>query len=268
MGKDFAVGLLHKLLKVVRGDLGNQGVDHGDDIHASLHIEVCHSLGDLGTEGQQLFHIVLVVVHVVEHFVATKVRSQGEGATNQAIEGDFIAKGLFDTTHHVQSHGDSARFLGGDGAVAGDGGFGLQRVGGHRGGRFFRPDQVTAQALCFDLQVEQNGQAVWTVEAHHFLEHIEALVRIGQDFCGGVALDGASVNASKWNPRCARGFLVVQGFQQNLFWCHLCVPPYILCFMVLLSMIFTKKSCYIYGFLVIYLGITKKIPGSLGYQVF
>ena len=78
---------------MIRRDLRDQWVDNGDDIHASIRVQVDHFERRLSGVGHQFLNIILLEDQVHEQLIAAQMGGQGERAADQAIEGSVITDG-------------------------------------------------------------------------------------------------------------------------------------------------------------------------------
>ncbi len=215
MVKKRGIRRCHILLKMRGGNLGNQRVNHRDDIHTRLDVIIRHAHADTVAESEQAGNLVLEIEHIGKEVVAAQMGSQRKRAANQAIKRGGAANGFLHAVHHVEHVGDPAGFLGGDGAVAGD--FGrllvaaVKRVLGDRRRAVVRPGQPAAQAFRLNLQVKNHRLAVRLVQAVDLHQGLKRLARVGQHLGRRISLQPACVYARKRHPRGAFGFLMAQG---------------------------------------------------------
>ena len=148
------------------------------------------------------------------------MRSQGEGAADQAVQGGGVAHFLFHAAHGVQHHGQTALFGGGQGAAAGNGHGVGQGMAGHAGRAVLSPHQITAQDFGLQLQVKHNRLTIGLVQTVHRQKRFHQRILIGQNLGGIGAGQETGVNAGEGNPRGAGGGFMAQGSKQKFLRSH------------------------------------------------
>ena len=144
------------------------------------------------------------------------MRSQGEGAADQAVQGDFVTHGGLQFLHSLQHDGDTAGVLLGDAAAAGNAliFIALQGMGGDRRRVVLGPHQLAAQDLSLQLQVKHNGHAVGAIQAGDFHQGLIQLLAVLQDLFCSVALQLTGMNTGEGHPGSTLGGLMAQRLEQ------------------------------------------------------
>ena len=218
--EDLGVGLDHVLVEIVRGDLGNQRIDQRDDVHAGLDVVVGHLHRGACAEREQLGDLVLEVVHVGEDLVAAQVGCERERTANQAVQRGRVADLFLHAAHDLEHVRDAAGFLGRDLAVARRLRrllvvLGLERVAGDRRRVVVCPSQIAAEALRFDLQVEDDRLTVGTVQLVDLEQRLDCRIGVGQELGCRVSLEVTCMDAAERHPRGTLDFLVLQRAEQK-----------------------------------------------------
>ena len=163
-------------------------------------------------------HIVRVLAHIAEEVGAAQVRSEGVGTAEQAVQSDLIADFLLDATGNVDHEGEAA-FVTTELLVGDDHVF-FQRMRTHAGRAVLFPLDAAAHDLGFELEVEEEKEAVGAVELVDFEQAFDELVSVLIDFVGSIALEETGVHTSHGDPGGAFGFFVAQTLKEQFLRSH------------------------------------------------
>ena len=217
MREDFRKRLMQKLTEVIHGDLRNQRINHGYNIHPRLDIIAAHALAALGAVGEQFLDIILVVIHIHEDVVAAQMARQRERPADESVErGGFANRGLH-AAHGGEHHRQPAIGFIRQGAIArhGHGGFQRMRLDGRRA--VIRPEQFATEHLGLQLQIEHNRLPVGLIEFVHLQQRIHEGILICEHLGRVCANEFTRVYAGKGNPGRARRFLMTECGKQYIF---------------------------------------------------
>ena len=153
---------------------------------------------DLGAEVEDLVDAIGVVEHLHEDVRTHQMAGEGEGAGDQAVEGDLVAEGLARLARHLEADREAA-------LVDAEGGQvgqlpGLQRMADHRRRHVLGPMQLAAQDLGLDLEVEDEGQAVSLIPLPRLDQAGDDEIGRLQHRIGANAFEFAAVHANEGHP--------------------------------------------------------------------
>ena len=216
--EQFGEGFFHELGEVGRRNLAYQRIDDRDHVHAGLRVVARDGHGDLVGVGKQGMGVVGFRHHVHEELGPAQVGREGERSGHQAVQRGRVPDGFLHAAHRLKGERNAAFGL--SGYMCRDGHRFRQGMARDRGRAVFRPYQLAAEDLGFDLQIEHDRLAVGPVHPVDLQQGLHEDVDVAQGFARAPSDELARVGSCEGHPGGAFGRLMGEDVFHELQTCH------------------------------------------------